>query len=214
MEEKMIKNVFAILVVALVLFACGNKETKDEITKIDVNEFVENAVNYVDQTVSIEGTVIHTCEHGGKKMFISDDESRKVKITAGEDVPKFEQTLEGSDVIIEGVVRELRIDEKYLVEWEMKIQEEEAKEKEEIEADTTKSEEVTEEMEANSAHHAEDEFEHEAEHMDKESHEQHNAYKQIEDLRKQIAETEEGYISYFSIECLKFEEKAVEEENK
>ncbi len=206
----MIKNVFAILVVALVLFACGNKETKDEITKIDVNEFVENAANYVDQTVSIEGTVIHTCEHGGKKMFISDDESRKVKITAGEDIPKFEQTLEGSDVIVEGIVKELRIDENYLVEWEMEIKKEEAEEKAELEADTSKTEEVTEDA----AHHAEDEFEHEAEHMDKESHEQNNAYKQIEDLRKQIAETEKGYISYFSIECLKFEEKAVEEENK
>ena len=55
-------------------------------------------------------------EHGGKKMFIFDEnEDTRVKIEAGEGIPSFDASLEGSDVLVSGMLKELIIDETYLI---------------------------------------------------------------------------------------------------
>lgn len=83
------------------LVACNNQN--DKATSVTTAEFETVAANLLDQTVSIEGTVMHVCKHGGKKMFLNDD---NVKIIASEKIGVFDSALEGSTVTVKGIVRE------------------------------------------------------------------------------------------------------------
>jgi hypothetical protein len=110
---------FILLTAVLVSCKFGNKEeatnTNDTVL-ITVASFDTSAHSYVDKPVWIEGTVTHTCKHGGKRMFIADgNDSILVEITTGPDIVKFDEALIGSRL------KELRIDEKYLNEWEAEL---------------------------------------------------------------------------------------------
>lgn len=90
-------------IVALSLLVACNNQSTEESTAITSAEFASVAENLVDQTVSLEGTVMHICKHGGKKLFINED---RVKVIASETLASFDLTLEGSSVIIKGIIRE------------------------------------------------------------------------------------------------------------
>lgn len=92
---------FGIMALSL-LIACNNQNS-EESTTITSAEFATVAENLIDQTVRIEGTVMHVCKHGGKKMFINED---RVKIIASEKLASFDLALEGSTVIVTGIIRE------------------------------------------------------------------------------------------------------------
>ena len=87
---------------ALVLMVACNTNSEEAI-EITTAEFSEQAAEMVDQKVTFEGTVMHVCKHGGKKMFINED---RVKIVVSEHLAAFDQTLEGSEVVITGVIIE------------------------------------------------------------------------------------------------------------
>ena len=95
---------------------------KNDTTRIAVLTFIEQADSCVDKPVIIEGTVLHTCKHGGKRMFLIDGtDSVRVEVTAGPDIVKFDEALVGSRVRVTGLLREERIDAKYLNEWEAEV---------------------------------------------------------------------------------------------
>lgn len=98
----MIKKLLFVAV-AITLLASCNTQNKEEVTVVTAAEFATVAENLIDQTVTIEGTVLHVCKHGGKKMFISDN---KIKVIASELIASFDAELEGSDVMIKGIIRE------------------------------------------------------------------------------------------------------------
>lgn len=95
------KILFGIMALSL-LIACNNQDS-EESTTITSAEFATVAENLIDQTVRIEGTVMHVCKHGGKKMFINED---RVKVIASEKLASFDLALEGSTVIVTGIIRE------------------------------------------------------------------------------------------------------------
>ena len=99
---KMLKRIFVIALVIGAAVACNNPK-QEEATAIATAEFETMAGDLLDKTVTVEGTVMHVCKHGGKKMFISDD---RVKIIASDKIAAFDTELEGSDVIIKGIIRE------------------------------------------------------------------------------------------------------------
>jgi len=67
--------------------------------------FQENAEKMVGKEVGVKGMVIHVCRHGGKKMFlIGEDPDVRIKITASDKVSSFNTDLEGSIVMVNGIV--------------------------------------------------------------------------------------------------------------
>ncbi|MEA1876057.1 MAG: hypothetical protein U9N86_04275 [Bacteroidota bacterium] len=90
-------------IVALSFLISCNNLNSEQSTTITSAEFATVAENLIDQTVSIEGTVLHICKHGGKKMFINED---RVKVIASEKLAAFDLALEGSAVIVTGIIRE------------------------------------------------------------------------------------------------------------
>lgn len=66
---------FATLVVALLVSACGSNKAgnpaDDEITDaLTVEEIFATPEKYVGDTITIEGVCSHLCSHGGRKAFI------------------------------------------------------------------------------------------------------------------------------------------------
>jgi hypothetical protein len=129
----MLKKVFIFAFIALIMASCGNMtqesaeaeepeatetEQVEEVVagpmQVAVIDFPAEAEQLVGKEIMIEGTVIHVCKHGGKKMFLvaEDDPDIRVKITTdGEMVPAFQPELEGSYVKVHGVVEAIAADE-------------------------------------------------------------------------------------------------------
>jgi hypothetical protein len=125
----MTKNFFILFILSIFMIASCNQgaqdknaENKADTAKITILSFDTSAHSYVDKPVVIEGTVLHTCKHGGKRMFLVDGtDSIRVEITAGQEIAKFDEALIGSRVRVFGILKEERIDAKYLNEWENEV---------------------------------------------------------------------------------------------
>jgi len=90
---------------------CSKKETKTEAccskdaksTEATVDAIFSTPEKFVDKTVNLKGRVIHTCKKSGKKMFLAGtDENKLVRIEAGDDISRFEESLEGEMVVATG----------------------------------------------------------------------------------------------------------------
>lgn len=195
--EVTMKNNFVIIVILAVLFsACGgNNQQKSEQTeqqeetivkepvKVTIDEFINNAGEVVGEQIIIEGLVNHVCQHGGKRMFLIDTATQEtVKIVVDEGMASFNTDLEGQEVIIKGLVEELRIDEAYLTEWEAELEGSEHEDHGDGHGEGKMGE-------------AADQGEHIA------------AYEQIENYRNEMKENEVDHLSFYSIVCKEYDVK-------
>ncbi|MCD4732062.1 MAG: hypothetical protein K8R74_15755 [Bacteroidales bacterium] len=218
----MIKKILILSVFAVFFAACNNtqnpstdtetaeQEIKTELVSLTIAGFDDQAGDFVGKEVQISGLVNHACKHGGKRMFIIDPETEQtVKIEAGENITSFDAELEGSDVLVTGIVNELIIDEAYLLEWEAEIEEEMNNPTEEVE-------EIEPAEGEEEAEHAEGEGEHEhaggglGEKADMGEH--ISGLEKIENYRNQIKESGKDHLSFYSIECISFEIIPIETE--
>lgn len=212
----MIKKVLFLFVFAAFMISCNNtqnpsadaenmdQEVNAELVTLAIVDFDNQAGNYVGKEVQLSGLVNHTCKHGGKRMFLIDPETEQtVKIEAGENITSFDAELEGSEVIVTGIINELIIDEAYLIEWESEIEEEMLQATEEEETEIAEGVEEGE--------HAEGEGEGEHEHAggglgEKADMGEHiSGLEKIENYRQQIKESGKDHLSFYSIECISFE---------
>jgi hypothetical protein len=136
----MFKNLIIIAILATFLYSCGGNTGQEKAANVDETVVVAEPVNLLivdydslvdglaGQMIVIEGTVDHVCQHGGKRMFlIAEGTDNRVKVVTGENMESFNTDWSGSDIVVTGLVDELRIDETYLQEWEneLKMQAEE-----------------------------------------------------------------------------------------
>lgn len=205
----MSNRIYLLFAIVALLISCNNpqnnatstettdQEVVEENVLITINDFDSQAINYVGKEVQIAGLVNHTCKHGGKRMFLIDPETEiTVKIEAGEKVTSFDAELEGSKVLVTGIINELIIDEAYLTQWEQEI-------KDELENPTEPEDEHAEEEEG----HEEGEHEHASSGLgEKADQGEHiNPFESIENYRNEIKESGTDHLAFYSIECLSFE---------
>jgi RecJ-like exonuclease len=177
----MLKKLSTISLVVLMIASCGNEKTTEKAVQLTVASITADAGAYVGKKVTVSGTVVHVCKHGGKRMFIIGDEPEpRFKITAGANVGAFDVALEGSEVSVTGVVQEQKVDEAFLNTWEAELSEEH------------KPEVGHEGREHGTAEEVDDHHE--------------NAQNQIKSLRKRLAESGKESISFYSLECESFSE--------
>ena len=116
---------------ACILSACGGgkkqaQNAEEAVAAMSIDEVMAKAAGLVDQTVTIEGVCSHTCSHGAKKMFlVGSDDSKTLRIEAGE-LGAFDTKVVNNIVTVKGIVKEERIDEAYLVDWENRLKNETA----------------------------------------------------------------------------------------
>ncbi len=121
---------FSLSILLVLAVSCGQKSNKSanlpdlEISEVTVEELLADASPYVDRPIAIRGTVVHVCRHGGQRLFIvGEDGEDRFRITVGENISEFDIELEGTMIKVNGVVKELIIDETYLAKWEAEIDE-------------------------------------------------------------------------------------------
>ena len=107
------------------MMSCGSgkkqAQTTEEIAAMSIDEVMEKAADLVEQTVVIEGVCTHTCSHGAKKMFlVGSDDSKTLRIEAGE-LGAFDTKVVNNVVTVKGIIKEERIDEAYLQDWEARL---------------------------------------------------------------------------------------------
>jgi len=185
----MMKKLFFLAAILGIGFACTNtpKEDKEaaveevaEIIETNVAAILESPADFKDEKIKLEGTVTHVCAHGGKRLFIiGDNPDLQLKITPNEKIGHFEKEMEGSSVEITGILKELKIDEAYIAQLEKEIKEGTDNEVMHSHSDGEHGE---------GEEHSEDEA----------SEEKMN---QINKMRSDLAETEEGYIMEYWVEC-------------
>ncbi len=177
----MLKKLSITILTVLMIASCGKKEMTENIPQLTVAQLTTDAAEYVGKKVSVSGTVVHVCKHGGKRMVIIGDQPEpRFKITAGTSVGAFDAALEGSDVQVTGVIQEQKVDAAFLDNWETELSEEHKPE-------------VGHEGHAHgAAGEVDDHHEH--------------AKQQISNLRKRLAESGKGAISFYNLECESFNE--------
>lgn len=119
------KKILVLLVLLAVVACSGNnsKETpKNEKKILVVDNFFDQASSLIDKEIKITGTVVHTCAHGGKRAhIIGKNPDVKLKLEVAENGKVFNKELEGSEIVVTGVVRQLLITKDYLDKWEKDI---------------------------------------------------------------------------------------------
>jgi hypothetical protein len=100
------------LVSASSLFAQDNMKSRQvsatsnsQVVVVTPEKFQDYAAENVGKEVEIKGMVVHVCKEGGKKLFIvGQDPEMRVKITTSDKVSVFEPELEGSTIVVQGII--------------------------------------------------------------------------------------------------------------
>jgi len=72
---------------------------------VSVDSVQKNPEKYFDKTIALQGRVIHTCKVSGKKMFLAgSDDQNLIRINAGDNISRFDESLQGEIVIARGVL--------------------------------------------------------------------------------------------------------------
>lgn len=133
MKKISLWSALALLVITLGMTSCdSSKDSKSEETTetvaasdiLEVDALLNNPEEYVQQTVTVEGVCTHICKHGGGKIFLmGSDDTKSLRVEAGEAIGSFPQECVHSIVRVTGVLVEDRIDEAYLSQWEARVAE-------------------------------------------------------------------------------------------
>lgn len=109
------KNLLLISPIIALMLACSSQPRTTEKVTATVDQLLASPDSFVDKEVLVSGTVSHVCRHGGQKLFLFGGNPDKfIQVNTGESQPEFEVSLEGTEVQIDGIFKELRMDETYV----------------------------------------------------------------------------------------------------
>lgn len=130
MKTKKLTIAIAIVAMTFIGTSCGNKQQKSasEATTeqsassaLEIDSLLANAESLAGQEVTIEGVCTHTCKHGAKKIFLmGSDDTHVIRVEAGT-LGAFDPKCVNSIVRVTGTLKEQRIDEAYLQNWEAQL---------------------------------------------------------------------------------------------
>ena len=130
MKTKKLTIASAIVAMTFIGTSCGNKQQKSasEATTeqsassaLEIDSLLANAESLAGQEVTIEGVCTHTCKHGAKKIFLmGSDDTQVIRVEAGT-LGAFDPKCVNSIVRVTGTLKEQRIDEAYLQNWEAQL---------------------------------------------------------------------------------------------
>ncbi|GEM_PF-196869 len=214
------KQLLTFTLMALLFTACGQQESQDTDAAagdvMKVTALLEQPEPMNDKEVVLEGTVTHVCKHGGRRVHLTDVETNeKIRVEAPEDMPAFARELEGSDIVVTGVLKETRIDAAYLDEWEAEIRQAAEEGNEEAAhdhagQDLAEHEKEMDQMEGEmpEGEVAEGEMA-EGEHVaaGNDGHVEPQGMDAVNAMRKELEESGKPYLSQWHIECITYKMK-------
>lgn len=129
MKKNLFFAVAGLLIMSWVVTSCGNKKegkiavAETAVTMLQVDDLLENADKFVGKTVTFDGVCTHTCQHGGKKMFMmGTDDTKTIRVDASKEIGSFPSEVINSLVEVTGTLVEERIDESVIRRMEDQYQ--------------------------------------------------------------------------------------------
>ncbi|MDE5637882.1 MAG: hypothetical protein K2I43_07730 [Alistipes sp.] len=120
----------ALVVAASLAAACGNNrqnrtaETSEATAReyvMEVDDLLASAEEMAGSEVVFEGVCTHACKHGATKIFLmGSDDTQIIRVEAAE-LGSFDTKCVNSVVRVTGTLREQRVDEAYLQQWEARL---------------------------------------------------------------------------------------------
>lgn len=135
MKMKTLSIAIAILASLFIGTSCSNKpkNTEADVNTVanatdpqeesimQIDDLLANAENLAGKEVTVEGVCTHACKHGATKIFLmGSDDTQTIRVEAGR-LGSFDTKCINSIVRVTGVLKEQRIDEAYLQQWEAKL---------------------------------------------------------------------------------------------
>lgn len=108
---------------------------------MEVDGLLAEADSLAGTEVTFQGVCTHTCKHGARKIFVmGSDDTQVIRVEAGK-LGAFSQDCVNNIVTITGILKEQRVDEAYLQNWEAQAKAQTAEQHGDSEAgcDTEKS---------------------------------------------------------------------------
>ena len=122
--------VAATLMAALVTTtSCGNSNKQSQSDKteqaapaaLSIDNLLVHADSLANKEVTIEGICTHTCKPGATKIFLmGSDDTKTIRVEAGP-LGSFDTKCINAIVTVTGTLKEQRVDEAYLQNWESKL---------------------------------------------------------------------------------------------
>ncbi len=103
-------------IVSVLFFSCTNQgknqqkqEDQQEAIVLTVDDLNARAAELADTEVTVKGTVMHVCKHGGARCFLmGSNEDINIRVEAGEKIGAFSQEQMGSELEITGILKIVR----------------------------------------------------------------------------------------------------------
>ncbi|MDR1866540.1 MAG: hypothetical protein LBR08_13355 [Bacteroidales bacterium] len=98
-------------------------------TGYDVDSLLSVAESYVNKPVTIHGFVTHTCKHAGKRCFLTGESQQySIRVEAKGDIGGFNRELVGSQLVVNGTLKERRLSQEEINHLESDVNERMGKE--------------------------------------------------------------------------------------
>ncbi len=94
--------------------SCCSKESNLDTLSITVDKLLSHPNQFLNKNIKLNGLVVHTCKKSGKKMYLKGSvDTIYIKVEAGENINKFDSSLEGKHLIAQGILNTLDRDIKH-----------------------------------------------------------------------------------------------------
>lgn len=118
----------------------GKQSTEETaVIAFDADTLYVIAESYIDKEITVRGYVTHTCKHAGKRCFLTGEgQKHSIRVEAKGKIGSFDKQLEGSQLKVNGILREQRLSKVEIADMESNVSE--RLEKEEASAETCEAE--------------------------------------------------------------------------
>ncbi|OJV75859.1 MAG: hypothetical protein BGO34_06500 [Bacteroidia bacterium 44-10] len=121
------------ILVAFALFAVScnnagqkqnNSDNKQAVSEagavvVDVDSLYAIAESMIDKEIAVRGYVTHTCKHSGKRCFLTGEgQQHSIRVEAKGEIGGFNRELEGSQLVVNGILRERRLTQAEIADME------------------------------------------------------------------------------------------------
>ena len=122
------KNLYLIITLFSISLVCctnsGQKQSTEAVVAYSADTLYSVAESFIDQPIAVKGFVTHVCSHAGKRCFITGvNQDYSIRVEATGEINAFDKELIGTEVLIDGILRERRLTQAEIAEMEMDVNE-------------------------------------------------------------------------------------------
>ncbi|PKQ66108.1 hypothetical protein BZG01_12160 [Labilibaculum manganireducens] len=106
-----------------------NQSAQIKTAVVTIDQLMVNAEELVGKEVHFTGLVNHVCAHSGKRCILKNLEGNlSIRVEASGNLEGFDKEMAGQDITVSGILREKRLEEAAIDEWETEVKAKDASE--------------------------------------------------------------------------------------